>query len=73
MKQNPCDPVIDELREVRHRISAMCDHDPHKLVAYYLQLQEQDEYRGRFIGSPPNRLPADVAASARASDLSPSR
>ena len=33
------DPVIDEIREIRHRISAMCDHDPAKLVAYFQQIQ----------------------------------
>ena len=44
------DPVIDEIREIRHRISAMCDHDPTKLVAYFQQIQEQ--YRDRLITSP---------------------
>lgn len=44
------DPVIDEIREIRHRISAMCDHDPAKLVAYFRQIQEQ--YRDRLITSP---------------------
>ena len=41
MKQNETDPVIDEIREVRHRISARFDHDPARLVAYYMNLQEQ--------------------------------
>ena len=41
------DPVIDEIREVRHRISARFGHDPVQLVAYYLELQEQ--YRDRLI------------------------
>ena len=27
MKQNPSDAVIDEIREVRHRISARFDHE----------------------------------------------
>ena len=45
------DPVIDEIREIRHRISADCGHDPEKLVAYYQKLQEQ--FPGRLIGSPP--------------------
>ena len=44
------DPVIDEIREIRHRISALCDHDPAKLVAYYQQIQEQ--YSDRLITSP---------------------
>ena len=46
------DPVIDEIREIRHRISAMCDHDPAKLVAYFQKIQEQ--YADRLITSPPN-------------------
>ena len=34
MKQNPSDPVIDEMREVRHGISAGLDHDPTRIVAF---------------------------------------
>ena len=44
------DPVIDELRVIRHRISVMCDHDPAKLVAYFRQIQ--DQYPDRLITSP---------------------
>jgi hypothetical protein len=44
------DPVIDEVREVRRRISARVGHDPARLVAYYIELQKQ--YRGRLIGGP---------------------
>jgi hypothetical protein len=33
------DPPIDEIRRIRHEISADCDHDPKKLVAYYKELQ----------------------------------
>lgn len=40
MKQIQSDPVIDEIREVRHRISARFDHDPARLVAYYMELQK---------------------------------
>lgn len=47
MKQNQNDPVIDEIREVRHRISARFDHDPARLVAYYIELQKQ--YQDRLI------------------------
>jgi len=45
MKQNLSDPVIDEIREVRHRISARFDHDPTRLVAFYMELQKQYEDR----------------------------
>jgi hypothetical protein len=47
MNLNQKDPVIDEIREVRHRISERFGHDPAQLVAYYLELQEQ--YRDRLI------------------------
>ena len=44
---NQSDPVIDEIRAVRHRISARFHHDPALLVAYYMELQ--DQYRGRLV------------------------
>ena len=50
------DPVIDEIRQIRHRISAMCDHDPAKLVAYFQRIQEQ--YPDRLITSPRFSPPA---------------
>ncbi len=52
-KTNQRDPVIDEIREVRHQISARFTHDPKKLVEYFMQLQEQ--YRDRFIGASANK------------------
>ena len=50
MDQELSDPVIDEVREVRHRISAQVGHDPARLVAYYMELQKQ--YQPRLIGGP---------------------
>ena len=50
MESNQNDPVIDEIREIRHRISEQFGHDPVKLVAHYMQLQER--YRDRLIGAP---------------------
>ncbi len=47
MNQHQSDPVIDEIREIRHRISERSDHDPARLVAYYMKLQEQ--YRDRLV------------------------
>ena len=41
------DQPIDEIREVRRRISARVGHDPEKLVAYYIKLEEK--YRDRLI------------------------
>ncbi len=47
MDSEMSDPAIDEVRAVRHRISARFDHDPERLVAYYMALQEK--YRDRLI------------------------
>ena len=47
MKQNPSDPVVDEIREVRQRISARFDHDPVQMVAFYMEMQKQ--YQDRLI------------------------
>ena len=57
MKPSRNDPVIDEIREVRHRISARFDHDPERLVAYYIELQRR--YQDRLIGPEkcPNAIP----------------
>ncbi|MCY3729059.1 MAG: hypothetical protein OXF97_08715 [Nitrospira sp.] len=47
MKQNQSDPIIDEIREVRHRISARFEHDPTQLVTFYMKMQKQ--YQDRLI------------------------
>lgn len=47
MTQNRDDPVIDEIRDVRHRVSARFGHDPARLVAFYMELQKQ--YQDRLI------------------------
>ncbi len=50
MKKIQNDQPIDEIRELRRRISARFDHDPVRLVAYYVKLQER--YRDRLIDTP---------------------
>ena len=50
MTEERSDPVIDEVREVRQRISARFGHDPARLVAYYMELQER--HRDRLIDRP---------------------
>ena len=50
MEPIPNDPAIDEIREIRHRISERCNHDPAQLVAYYTALQER--HRDRLLESP---------------------
>ena len=56
MNPSTPDPVIDEIREVRHRISARHEHDPAKLVAYLMQFQEQ--FRDRLVYDPTVESPA---------------
>jgi hypothetical protein len=46
----PPDPVIDEIREVRHQISARFGHDPKRLVDHYIKLQRKHE--DRLVRSP---------------------
>ena len=57
MKPSRNDPVIDEIREVRRRISARFGHDPERLVAYYIELQRR--YQDRLIEAEksPNAIP----------------
>lgn len=47
MTEERSDPVIDEVREIRQKISARFGHDPARLVAYYMELQER--HRDRLI------------------------
>ena len=62
MPSKPNDPVIDEVREVRHRISERFDHDPTRLVAYYMELQKQ--YQDRLIdGKNKQSEPTDQTAA----------
>ena len=47
MNLNLNDPAVDEIRAVRHRISARFDHDPAQLVSFCLEMQKQ--YQDRLI------------------------
>jgi hypothetical protein len=59
MKRKQSDPVVDEVREMRHRISARFNHDPAKLVAYYVELQKK--YQSKLVDS---ERPIDQAGGA---------
>jgi hypothetical protein len=61
MQPIPSDPVIDEIREIRHRISEQCAHDPAQLVAYYMKVQEQ--YRDRLIDTVKQPERTDTSAA----------
>lgn len=49
------DYEIDEIRKIRYKISARCDHDVGKLIAHYQELEK--EYRKsskyKFVDPPP--------------------
>ncbi|HEV3075156.1 MAG TPA: hypothetical protein VHB47_12115 [Thermoanaerobaculia bacterium] len=41
---DPDDEDIARVREVRHRISERFGHDPYRLVAHYIERQQQREH-----------------------------
>ena len=41
------EPILDEIRRVRHVISERIGHDPRRIVSYYADLQRQ--HRDRLI------------------------
>ena len=50
---NP-DPLIDEIRAVRRKISAEFGHDPRRLVAHYMEMDRRARTDGkrRFVEAP---------------------
>ena len=77
MNQATPDPVIDEIREIRHGISARYEHDPAKLVAFLIQFQQQFKDRliydpsGEFIAEPTESREAAIASGLVAESLAP--
>ena len=55
------DEVIEEIRAVRHRISERFDHDPKRLVEYYIEKQEL--HRDRLLRSESNLEPSGKAST----------
>ncbi|HEU0300330.1 MAG TPA: hypothetical protein VFR37_12765 [Longimicrobium sp.] len=45
--QMEADEVIEEVREIRRRISERFDHDPVRLVEFYMEVQK--EYADRLV------------------------
>jgi hypothetical protein len=50
------DPVIEEIREVRHRISESFGHDPERIYRHYLELQEEYKQRSTAASESSDRL-----------------
>jgi hypothetical protein len=42
------DPAIDEIREVRRKISAEFNHDPRRLMAHYIEYEKQLQREGKY-------------------------
>jgi hypothetical protein len=61
------DPIIAEIRRVRHRISEECGHDPDKIVERYMRIQEARESRAcRATRESRRRSPAGNSFRGRA-------
>ncbi len=61
MNQPPQDPVLDEIRAIRHQISEQAGHDAASLVAYYLELQRQ--FQDRLVHTAESHESADPSAA----------
>ena len=69
------EPLLDEIRRVRHMISERIGHDPQRIAEYYAQLQRQYSDRivnlsGEFVSEQPtafqkNELESTTAAPTR--------
>jgi hypothetical protein len=55
MKNN--DPTIDEIRKIRHQISKRFNHDPEKIMEYYIKLQQKYQNRLLYL----SELKEDIA------------
>jgi hypothetical protein len=42
------DPAIDEIRDVRRKISAEFGHDPRQLMAHYREMERQLHAEGKY-------------------------
>lgn len=51
------DPAIKRVRDARHEISAECDHDPQKLLAYYLKRKQERQEREPKEPKEPQQAP----------------
>ena len=65
-------PLIERIRDVRHRISAECNHDPKQLVEHYIELEKK--HRDRFVDlegiyREPSKVPGKKKGQAKS--LSP--
>jgi hypothetical protein len=52
------DEAIGQIREIRHRISEEHEHDPKKLVDYYIELQKQYPHLSQLKEQQPDTVQA---------------
>jgi len=45
------DPIIEEVRQIRHKIETDCEDNPQKIYEHILQVQEK--YRNRLVKHEP--------------------
>ncbi len=55
------EPLLDEIRKVRHEISQQIGHDPRKIVEYYAKLQL--EHKDRLVKVGQSVAPKNIATS----------
>lgn len=60
------DDVIAQVRAARHRISERFDHDPYRLVAYYMERQK--DLTDRLVKAPETEVEAISAPADRHHD-----
>jgi hypothetical protein len=48
------DSVLKKIREIRHQISQDNQHDPYKVVKYYLELQQQYKQKDQKLNRDEN-------------------
>jgi len=49
------DPIVKEVREVRHQIDKECGHDPERYYQHFQKLQKK--FKKRLVRREPNPLP----------------
>lgn len=64
MKPNP---LIEEIREVRHRISAAFGHDTQRLVRHYQELEATKYSDRRFVRAAPPPVTTSPSATSASS------
>ncbi len=62
MKDEQSMDALERVREARHRISEQFDHDPKRLVEYYIEQQQQ--YKDRLVEAPASEDQDDQSGKA---------